>query len=280
LIDELKMLLSIEPDEYTLYGHFKDRVIKKAQKDLYQHTDIYFEYEEETEKKRVFAITFFIYENKKNQRAKTIEKPDEEIIKEPTKEDDNTNEAQRIHTKISKYVSLTKVKKWIKEVSIEQIENAIKYTINHLNAGNKVANIGGFLNTMVYTPNLYDKYEVKKSKVKKANLKQQEISEKIESKKGELEQLRKQYETMARELEKEYFDSTPNLAEIIVQKLQANQFYDHKLTVEQNLQRDSIRGLRSSILCQLFPEYNTLSMQYSKRADALKDELRSLGYRN
>jgi plasmid replication initiation protein len=57
-LDELKSLLSIEPNEYALYGHFKERVIKKAQKDLKQHTDIYFEFEEETEKKRVYAIVF------------------------------------------------------------------------------------------------------------------------------------------------------------------------------------------------------------------------------
>jgi plasmid replication initiation protein len=31
-LDELKSLLSIEPNEYALYGHFKERVIKKLRK--------------------------------------------------------------------------------------------------------------------------------------------------------------------------------------------------------------------------------------------------------
>lgn len=280
LIDELKMLLSIEPDEYTLYGHFKDRIIKKAQKDLLAHTDIYFEFEEETEKKRVFAITFFIYENKKNQRVKPSTKSEQEVIKQLPETKDNESDLERIYEKVSQYVAKSKVKKWLKEVSVEQIEQAITFTINHLNAGNKLDNIGGFINSMVYTPNLYDKYEVKKNKAKKANVKQQQVNEMIEVKRAELEQLRKQYEKSANEMEKHLFEITPNLDKIIMEKIKVNQFYDHKQTLEQNLQRDSIRGLRNSILCQLFPEYQTLFEQFSKKAEIVKDELRTLGYRN
>jgi hypothetical protein len=53
------------------------------------------------------------------------------------------------------------VKKWVKELLIDQIEKGILYTINYVQAGNKVSNIGGMLNTMVHTPNLFDKYEEK-----------------------------------------------------------------------------------------------------------------------
>ncbi len=167
LVDELKLALSIEPDEYTLYGHFKNRIILKAQKDLLEHTDIYFGFEEETEKKKVIALTFKIYENKKNQRAK-IETGFEDKPETPETPSKIDNEiVEELYLKVNNYVSKRQVRKWLEEKTVEQIEAAITYTINSINAGNQVKNIGGFLNTMVYTPNLYDKYEEKKTKIRK-----------------------------------------------------------------------------------------------------------------
>jgi hypothetical protein len=71
---------------------------------------------------------------------------------------------------VNKYVSKLQVKKWVKELPIAQIEKGILYTINYVQAGNKVSNIGGMLNTMVHTPNLFDKYEEKKSKSEKQSV--------------------------------------------------------------------------------------------------------------
>ena len=285
-IDELKLLLSIEPDEYILYGHFKDRIIKKAQKDLLEHTDIYFEFDEEAEKKRVYAITFYIYENKKNQRikpelvAKSNEVQDTKTTKEKVKAKEEDPIIEQIFEKVDKYVSKLQVKKWVKEIPVEQIENAITYTVNYISAGNKVGNIGGFLNTMVHTPNLLDKFEEKKTKVRKATKKQQEISGQVEIKKAELQQVQSDLEVATKELETSIFNQNPSLYDTIITKIQGNQFYDHKKTLEQNLQRDSIRGLRGAILQDMFPEYNALLDQFDKRIKVISGELQALGYRD
>ena len=275
-IDELKLLLSIEPNEYTLYGHFKDRIIKKAQKDLLEHTDIYFEFAEETEKKKVFAITFYILENKKNQRVKVVSQKEEKTFeKDPEKSTDDTV-INSIFAKVNKYVSKLQVKKWLKEVSVEQIENAITYTVNYISAGKKVENIGGFLNTMVHTPNLFDKFEEKKTKVKKVTKKQQDRSSQIEVKKYELQQVQADLEIGTQELESNIFSKDPSLQQTIISKIQGNQFYDHKKTIEQNLQRDSIMGVRGAILQEMFPEYNILLKQFDKKIKTIREELEAL----
>ncbi len=275
-IDELKSLLSIEPNEYALYGHFKDRIIKKAQKDLLEHTDIYFEFVEEAQKKKVFAITFHIFENKKNQRANVVSQKEEKaIVKAPEKNVDDTV-INSIFEKVNKYVSKLQVKKWVKEVSVEQIENAITYTANYISAGKKVDNIGGFLNTMVHTPNLFDKFEEKKTKIKKVTKKQQDTSSQIEVKKAELQKVQADLEIATQELENDIFSKDSSLHQTIISKIQGNQFYDHKKSVEQNLQRDSIKGVRGAILQEMFPEYKLLSNQFNKTMKALKEELTAM----
>lgn len=279
-VDELKMLLSIDPNEYQLYGHFKG-LIKRAEKDLHEYTDIYFAFEEEIVKKKVISLTFYIYENKKNQRAK-LNHPKEVKTddNETSNEKDDNPIVEQIFEKVNKYVSKLQVKKWVKEIPIEQIENAITYTVNYIGAGNKVGNIGGFLNTMVHTPNLFDKFEEKKTKVKKATKKQQETSGNIETKKAELQQIQSDLEVATKELETNIFSQNPSLHETLITKIQGNQFYDHKKTIEQNLQRDSIRGVRGAILQDMFPEYNALLDQFDKKIKVIRGELQALGYRD
>jgi plasmid replication initiation protein len=279
-VDELKSLLSIEPDEYTLYGHFKDRIIKKAQKDLLQHTDIYFEFEEETEKKKVFALTFYIYDNEKNQRVTLENIPVVEITaKKPLKTTPEDVLLNTIFEKVNKFVSKRQVKKWVQELPIEQIENGITYTINYVNAGNEIKNIGGFLNTMVYTPNLFDKYEEKKTTVKKITKKQQTINTQIATQKQVLEDVQAELIAKLSELEGYLLSQDKLLMTTIHKKLKNNLFYDVHKTLEENLQKDSIKGLKGAILEELSPEYKALCRQYEAKLRTIKDELYSLGYR-
>lgn len=55
-------------EEYPLYGHFKSRVILPAQKELKQKTDIYFNFKEIKQGRKVVAIEFEILENTKNKK--------------------------------------------------------------------------------------------------------------------------------------------------------------------------------------------------------------------
>lgn len=135
------------------------------------------------------------------------------------------------------------VKKWVKELLIDQIEKGILYTINYVQAGNKVSNIGGMLNTMVHTPNLFDKYEEKKSKSEKQSVHLQEKNQLIQIKRAEIEQILKKNRLKSQELELQLLSQDSSLEAWMTEKVMSNSFYERKKSWEENLQGEIIQGL-------------------------------------
>lgn len=62
-VENFKKLISVADDQYTVYGNFKNRVLKKAQKEL-KNTDISFELEEIKTGRKVTDLKFIIRSNK------------------------------------------------------------------------------------------------------------------------------------------------------------------------------------------------------------------------
>lgn len=78
-LDELKTMFGIEPNEYKMYGHFKDKILLVAQNELKEKTDIRFDMAENGPRKKVEFITFYIYENEPvylNEDTKLLKKSD------------------------------------------------------------------------------------------------------------------------------------------------------------------------------------------------------------
>lgn len=65
-VDEIRAFLKIDDNKYSFYSDFKKKVILVAQNELNDKTDIYFEFEEIKEWKKVISIRFIIVSNKKN----------------------------------------------------------------------------------------------------------------------------------------------------------------------------------------------------------------------
>jgi len=65
-LDYLYDILQV-PKSYCNYAHFNRRVLKQAEKELKEHSDIYFKYAEVKDGKKVIEITFIIFNNEKNQ---------------------------------------------------------------------------------------------------------------------------------------------------------------------------------------------------------------------
>jgi plasmid replication initiation protein len=61
-VDELMELLQV-PKSYKIYNRFKEKVLEIAEKELAEHTDIFFTLEEEKEGKRVDRLIFRIHPN-------------------------------------------------------------------------------------------------------------------------------------------------------------------------------------------------------------------------
>jgi plasmid replication initiation protein len=65
-LDDLKYTLGIEEGEYEKYGHFKSKVLKVAQKELNEKTDIEFDFVEIKDGRKVAKINFVIRKNGRN----------------------------------------------------------------------------------------------------------------------------------------------------------------------------------------------------------------------
>lgn len=59
-VEDLKKKLGCT---YPLYGHFKNKALKKAEEDLITHTDLRFEMEEHKTGRKVTSLTFYIFTN-------------------------------------------------------------------------------------------------------------------------------------------------------------------------------------------------------------------------
>jgi len=65
---ELQDILQV-PKSYIPYGKFKQKVLEIAEKDLLEHTDIYFKVEEEKDGRKVSRLIFRIYKNTHKEEA-------------------------------------------------------------------------------------------------------------------------------------------------------------------------------------------------------------------
>lgn len=71
-LEDLYNILKV-PDSFKSYGKFKEKVLQVAEKELIQHTDIFFEIKEEIKTgRKVTAITFRILINRDNTVSKEI----------------------------------------------------------------------------------------------------------------------------------------------------------------------------------------------------------------
>ncbi len=84
-VDRLKHILGVDKDEYKLYGHFKNKVVLVAQKELKEKTDIAFTFEETKEGKKVAAIRFVIKKNDPKQKFLALPDPPAFVCEEPIK---------------------------------------------------------------------------------------------------------------------------------------------------------------------------------------------------
>ncbi|MFT9846229.1 replication initiation protein [Aneurinibacillus sp. REN35] len=70
-VEDLKFTLGIERNEYEKYGHFKSRVLKVAQKELDEKTDIFFDMEEIKAGRKVAKICFIIHKKKTHKQEES-----------------------------------------------------------------------------------------------------------------------------------------------------------------------------------------------------------------
>lgn len=213
-VSRLRQILAIEEHEYPLYGSFKQKVFQKGIEDINKYTDLEItKIEEHKQVRSVVAITFHISPKERQLEVK-IPKPQRQVLKSSagkvivtnsidaqTIADDTIAEVlpkknelfEEIYKQVEQYkVSKTTVHAWINEFPKEQIKLGINYVLEKIRVGEKIQNIGGYINQMVRTTALYDTYKEEKQK-KEADRHKIGIETNFKTEKAELEKLRAKF---------------------------------------------------------------------------------------
>lgn len=241
-IDELKKVLGIEEGEYQLYGHFKNKIILKAQKDLESETDIRFEIEEEKSSRKIVSIVFLIYRNSKNSKKEPKAKKQTNVVVHP--------KFNKIYAKVKEFISQDVVENWFREIPYEQIEVGVGYALTQHKRG-KVNDMVKYLQKMVRT-------EINPSIESSQNPKPAAIIKIENDEVGiEITTLKINSDMVFNEICEDLLAKNKTLKNKIIINMQNGlfaKFYNQNLSFEQNLKDPMVGGAMKGLIHQAFPE--------------------------
>jgi len=127
-LKELRIMLGIVKTEYKLYGHFKDKVLKIAEREINEKTDINISFEEIKTGRKVTSIKFNI--EKKEKQVKQIETSE-------TKEKKYSEEVESLFCMIKKIEQVETIKDLINKLLKKHNKDYIKSNILYSNKNAK-----------------------------------------------------------------------------------------------------------------------------------------------
>jgi len=189
-ITELRYQLKIEEHKYKLYGHFKNRVLLVAQKELKAKTDIKFEFKQNKTGRKITDIEFFIYDNHKTQVL--IEaKADNKTQNISSDEIQNLFEKLQIDKKFQNDA--------LENYSERILLNNLKYTLKALENGNiKTSTIqylrSALKNNYAHESTVLNSGEYKKKQQEELIKKQQEFEKIREKEQLQIKKLKDEFD--------------------------------------------------------------------------------------
>ncbi len=145
-VEHLKEMFSIE-NKYKNYFDFKVKVIVQARNELKENSELYFDFDEIKQGKKVVSLRFKVIKNKKN-----LQQIDDTSLFGPT----NATEIliNEIFELVKNHnVSLRTVQIWFEKFPFLQIKKGVDYTLNEYKKG-KVKDVPSYLQKMVATSHL------------------------------------------------------------------------------------------------------------------------------
>lgn len=161
-VKELKDMLAIE-DKYPQYGHFKSRIILKAQEDLASSTDICFDFDEIKKGRQVVALTFYIKANNQN-TGKTIIV--DNLLNLPVSTENN---AQKLFDELRDFHGATEqtLNFWVNKYGENYVRQGIDFMKKEIRNGLTITNPMGFLQNLIKQGSFVSSLE-NESKIKQA----------------------------------------------------------------------------------------------------------------
>ncbi|MDZ7935831.1 MAG: replication initiation protein [Emticicia sp.] len=167
-VEHLKGMFSIE-NKYKNYFDFKVKVIMQARNELKENSELYFDFDEIKQGKKVVSLRFTVIKNKKH-----FQHIDDASLFGPT----NATEIliNEVFELVKNHnVSLRTVQVWFEKYSFIQIKKGVDYTLSEYKKG-KVKDVPSYLQKMVATTQLEPSLEKQQQEqTKKRQQKQTEI---------------------------------------------------------------------------------------------------------
>ena len=271
-IDELKLILGIAPEEYALYGHFKDKVILKAQEDLNANrdTDIKFSFEEIKQGRKVVKIKFNILTHLPERK---------QLIDLPLFSAEEGTSLNELSILTSDLVPDQTLQQWLSKYTYDDVKTGIVYTLNRLKAGEKIKNIPANMAKMISTKGVVDPIEVKRQhRTKLATQQHRQANERVVLE-NELENLRIDHYEKQKMIVGEIFEQTPEIRVQIIEGLKYSRDWDRKKDDQENLNREHIQTLLFMKAMQMSPErFTVVNQEFEQKEAKLKSGLRQMGW--
>ena len=272
-IDELKLILGIAPNEYSLYGHFKDKVILKAQDDLNSNkeTDNKFSFEEIKQGRKVVKLKFNIIPHQP-QRLSAVSLPPAPIEEEVS--------WAELSSLIEGLIPEDTLRQWVAKSSFDEVKVAIIYTMQRIKAGDKINNVAAYASKLIFqksVPEVLGTVPAAKTKVaKETQTHQKQERHRLEQ---QLERLKVEHYETQKNIVEGIFERNEAVKYEIIEGLKYSRDWDRKRTDKQNLEREHIKTLIFMKAMQKFPEYFVaLNEAFEVESTAIKKSLRQLGW--
>ena len=177
-VDELKETFGLS-NKYKNYYDFKKKVLRQARTELINNSELYFDFEEIKNGRKIVKLKFTIIKNNKKLPRREEKQSTSQIFNE-------------VSALVAGFLSENVVEAWFKKYPEEQIQKGVYYTLEQQKKG-LVKDVAKYLQTMVATPGLLDLNEEQRNKQKKTQAfkqKQQLELDSLRSKEDELNKLK------------------------------------------------------------------------------------------
>ncbi len=291
LVDDLRNVLAIGEDEYKLYGHFKKRVVEKAQEDCARCSDITFDFEEVKKGRAVHSLKFIIHSNAPRKMARLAlaasGSPAERFPKNRKKGyngPDLFSQAIEILPELGQLPEITpheevsvnplflkfftRLNEWwgledeeftrrLDGKTADEIENAIAFTKERIKAGKAFNPAGVFLDALSKGHKTPEQIREAKEIAQKQRAAERELH--IKKLVEDYDKLLEQYAAGIRETVRNITSETPEVTEEVVREIKTSQSIlgnrqIKTYSVEEFRKDPVLRGMVISAIMEKFPE--------------------------
>jgi hypothetical protein len=270
----LKVILGVS-DKYKLYGHFKSRIILKAQEDLKLHTDICFSFTEIKAGRKVIAILFEINTNTNIQITETA----------TGSEVDNLLKAEIEEILLAWNITKKTLGKYFENHSLVYLKERVQYVVNQqelkAKRDEKIENLAAYFNFVVNKKDLVDYVEEEKKVQQKRSRTAKETVAQKKQLKAELVQSKRALEQKEQLYVKTLFEEDSSLKAEILKQARTNSplFYaDASKSNEDYLQKNPLfRAAVFTIVKQRNKkDFAAIRKEFAPKIENLEQQLKLL----